>query len=281
MILSTKKITKLLIFLIFTFIIVLGGEKMEKNSIDYIFNEIASKTIKEYREKKQLSLEDVVKKMKNPISRQALFKYENNQARMKESTFIDLCNALNIDPKDVFYEINEKALFSAKKDNITEKEYSLELYNTKTQKKDTILFSNEANKNARSKIMLNISKKEWEELNNDLKNQENILNKVSENIYSLLKLDFEYQPNTEAEMDFDLNSYSNIKKLYDTLISLNLIKKGRLLKENELENINDFINNNSNMLKQILDNNYKEYLKEWNNFTNSPLYEKYISEIES
>lgn len=254
---------------------------MEKNSIDYIFNEIASKTIKEYREKKQLSLEDVVKKMKNPISRQALFKYENNQARMKESTFIDLCNALNIDPKDVFYEINEKALFSAKKDNITEKEYSLELYNTKTQKKDTILFSNEANKNARSKIMLNISKKEWEELSNDLKNQENILNKVSENIYSLLKLDFEYQPNTEAEMDFDLNSYSNIKKLYDTLISLNLIKKGRLLKENEIDNINDFINNNSNMLKQILDNNYKEYLKEWNNFTNSPLYEKYISEKES
>lgn len=59
---STKKITKLLIFLIFTFIIVLGGEKMEKNNIDYIFNEIASKTIKEYREKKQLSLEDVVKK---------------------------------------------------------------------------------------------------------------------------------------------------------------------------------------------------------------------------
>ena len=45
--------------------------------------------------------------------------------------------------------------------------------------------------------------------------------------------------------------------------------------------MDDFINNNSNMLKQILDNNYKEYLKEWNNFTNSPLYEKYISEIES
>ncbi len=135
--------------------------------------------------------------------------------------------------------------------------------------------------NPRKKTMLNISKKEREKLSNDLKNQENILNKVSENIYSLLKLDFEYQPNTEAEMDFDLNSYSNIKKLYDILISLSLIKKGRLLKENELNNINNFINNNSNMLKQILDNNYKEYLKEWNNFTNSPLYEKYISEIES
>lgn len=135
--------------------------------------------------------------------------------------------------------------------------------------------------NPRNKIILNISKKEWEKLGNDLENQENILNKLSEKIYNLLKLDFEYQPNTEAELDFDLNSYSNVQKMYDTLISLNLIKRGKKLTKEEINNVIDFINNNSNMLKQILDNNYNEYLKEWNNFRFSTQYKKYVNEIEN
>lgn len=80
---------------------------MEDINIDYLFNEIASKTIKRYREEKKMSLEEVVKKMKNPITRQSLFKYENNLARMKTNIFIDICNALNIDPDEVFSEINE------------------------------------------------------------------------------------------------------------------------------------------------------------------------------
>lgn len=80
----------------------------EEFNIDYLFNEIASKTIKKYREEKGLSLEDVVKKMKNPISRQSLFKYENNLARMKNNIFIDICQALKIDPNEIFTEINKK-----------------------------------------------------------------------------------------------------------------------------------------------------------------------------
>jgi len=83
---------------------------MTEDNIDYKFNEIASKTIKRYREIKGLSLEDVVKKMKKPISRQSLFKYENNLARMKNSTFNDICNALDIDANEVFSEINTKLL---------------------------------------------------------------------------------------------------------------------------------------------------------------------------
>jgi len=219
---------------------------------------------------------------------------------------IRICNSLNISIDDLLNKRKIASIEESKKEftfgseventlNKISNEFNLPIeivedifLNIKTDDNKELTYNNIKQhiqnwikNNPKKKTMLNISKKEWKELSNDLKNQENILNKVSENIYSLLKLDFEYQPNTEAEMDFDLNSYSNIKKLYDTLISLNLIKKGRLLKENELDNINDFINNNSNMLKQILDNNYKEYLKEWNNFTNSPLYEKYISEIES
>lgn len=79
---------------------------MEDYNIDYLFNEVASKTIKKYREEKKMSLEEVVKKMNNPISRQSLFKYENNLARMKTSTFIDICKVLLIDPNEVFEEIN-------------------------------------------------------------------------------------------------------------------------------------------------------------------------------
>ena len=85
---------------------------MEDN-IDYKFNEIAAKTIKKYREKKNLSLEEVVKKMKNPISRQSLFKYENNLARMKNSTFNDICSALNIEPTEVYDEINRNLIYSS------------------------------------------------------------------------------------------------------------------------------------------------------------------------
>lgn len=87
---------------------------MEYN-IDYLFNEIAAKTIKKYREKLGLSLEEVAKRMKTPISRQSLYKYENNLARMKNTIFIDICNALKIDPAEVFQEINEKLLHSAGK----------------------------------------------------------------------------------------------------------------------------------------------------------------------
>ena len=78
-----------------------------ENNIDYIFNSIAAKTIKKYREKLGYSLEEVVKKMKNPVSRQSLYKYENNLARMKTNVFIDICNALGINSSDIFKEINE------------------------------------------------------------------------------------------------------------------------------------------------------------------------------
>ena len=79
-------------------------------NIDSIFNEIAAQTIKKYRKEKNMSLEDVTKNMKNPISRQALFKYENNLARMKNSIFSDICQALNLDTNEVWKEINLKSL---------------------------------------------------------------------------------------------------------------------------------------------------------------------------
>lgn len=84
-----------------------------ENNIDYKFNEIAAKTIKKHREEKGLSLEEVVKKMKNPISRQSLFKYENNLSRMKNSTFNDICNSLGVNPLEVYNEINKSLIYSS------------------------------------------------------------------------------------------------------------------------------------------------------------------------
>lgn len=89
--------------------------KSNDENIDYIFNEVASKTIKRYREEKNMSLEEVAKKMKTPISRQSLFKYENNQARMKVNIFMDICTALNVNANEAFKEINEQSLFLASK----------------------------------------------------------------------------------------------------------------------------------------------------------------------
>ena len=81
-----------------------------ENNIDYKFNEIAAKTIKKYRERKNMSLEDVVNKMHNSISRQSLFKYENNIARMKNSVFNEICYALGENPSDVWNEIHNTYL---------------------------------------------------------------------------------------------------------------------------------------------------------------------------
>lgn len=101
---------------------------MEEN-IDSSFNEAVAKTIKTYREMRNMSLEDVVKKMNNPVSRQSLFKYENNLARLKTSTFLDICQALNLEPQTAYKRINEFAyrIDEEKKELPTEKKETDEL----------------------------------------------------------------------------------------------------------------------------------------------------------
>jgi len=94
------------------------------DKIDFIFNEAAAKTIKTYRLLKKMSLEDVVKKMKNPVSRQSLYKYENNLARMKNSVFIDICNALNLDAKTAYKRINEFASELEEQEKLTNSIYN-------------------------------------------------------------------------------------------------------------------------------------------------------------
>lgn len=88
--------------------------KDEFDNVDKKFNEIVSNILKEERLKKGYSLEYVANKMNNSITRQALYKYEKNTARMKIKTFKELCTVLSLEPNAV---INTAANYLAK--NIT------------------------------------------------------------------------------------------------------------------------------------------------------------------
>lgn len=82
----------------------------EDNYIDAIFNETASEVLKKYIENSGCSSEQIARKMKNPISRQLLYKYKHNKSKIKLSVFNDLCYALGLNPADVFNEISVKAI---------------------------------------------------------------------------------------------------------------------------------------------------------------------------
>lgn len=90
--------------------------KDNDDNIDYLFNKATAIILKKHREKANMSLEEVVQRMNSSITRQSLFKYENNLARIKNSTFIDICIALKIDPEDTFNEIKDYFLKMIKED---------------------------------------------------------------------------------------------------------------------------------------------------------------------
>ncbi len=81
-----------------------------EENIDYQLNKTASIVIREKRIKHGYSLEDVANKLNNIITRQSLYRYENNEARMKNAIFKKICLALNEDPNDVWEEINNRFL---------------------------------------------------------------------------------------------------------------------------------------------------------------------------
>lgn len=74
--------------------------------INYEFDLVLGQTLKEKRMKKNLSLEQVAKKMN--ITRQAIFRYEKAEVSMKNSTFQKYCYAINEEPTDVYEEVSLK-----------------------------------------------------------------------------------------------------------------------------------------------------------------------------
>ena len=81
------------------------------DNLDYQLNKVASMVIKEKRIQKGYSLDDVVNKLNNIITKQSLYRYENNEARMKNKIFKKICLALNENPSEVWQEINDKFLY--------------------------------------------------------------------------------------------------------------------------------------------------------------------------
>lgn len=89
---------------------------MLKNNkyLDSSLNEVIGMTLKHEREKQNLSLEDLSKKMNGKIKRQNIAYYESARSRIKLSKFILICNALGLDPGEVYDEINVKYLKNSK-----------------------------------------------------------------------------------------------------------------------------------------------------------------------
>lgn len=77
-------------------------------NLDYQLNKIASSIIKEKRIKKGYSLEELADKLNNIVTRQSLFRYESNEARMKNTIFKKICLALGEDPNEIWIMINSR-----------------------------------------------------------------------------------------------------------------------------------------------------------------------------
>lgn len=80
--------------------------------MDSTLNKIIGEALKKEREKANLTLEQLANKL--PVSRQTLSTYETGRSKIKISMFIDICNVLGVDPKELFDEINLKYYKNAK-----------------------------------------------------------------------------------------------------------------------------------------------------------------------
>ena len=74
--------------------------------LDSSLNEVIGSILKREREKQGLSLEELSNRMGNKIIRQNLHNYENAKVRLRISRFLLICQALHLDPNEVFDEIN-------------------------------------------------------------------------------------------------------------------------------------------------------------------------------
>ncbi len=177
---------------------------MESNNdnIDRLFNKTTGIILKQHREEANLSLGEVARKMKTPITRQSLFKYENNLARVKNNIFIEICNVLNIDPDETFSEISQATnRYKYYMDNNYEVSYTdkngnlkyIDLYNSvsnqeisdeadtsDSSKEDTeqlkqfrLLYDRMKNYSEESqKMVYNVTKSVMDEIDNQLDNKE-------------------------------------------------------------------------------------------------------------
>lgn len=84
--------------------------KYDDENLDYELNKIAAQIIRSKRKSKGYTQDEVIEKMDNIITKQSLFRYEQNDARMKNNIFNKICLALDEDPRDIWEEINKEYL---------------------------------------------------------------------------------------------------------------------------------------------------------------------------
>ena len=92
--------------------------------LDKEFNRIVGEVLKNKRERKNISLQELSNKINKKVSRQTLNKYENNLSNIRNGTFIAICEALGESPADVFEEISLKYMryVDSHKNDIMKKE---------------------------------------------------------------------------------------------------------------------------------------------------------------
>lgn len=76
--------------------------------LDKEFNRIVGEVLKNKRERKGYSLQELANKINGKVSRQTLSKYENNTSKIRNGVFIIICKALGEKPEDVYEEISIK-----------------------------------------------------------------------------------------------------------------------------------------------------------------------------
>lgn len=79
--------------------------------LDYEFNRIVGEVLRQKREKANLTLDQLGKRVRT--TRQNIYKYEYNLSRIKVDMFISMCYALGEEPNKVFDEI--KSIFDGTK----------------------------------------------------------------------------------------------------------------------------------------------------------------------
>ena len=74
--------------------------------INYEFDYVLGSVLKQKRNSKKLSLQQVADKLKT--TKQAIFRYENADVSMKNSTFQKYCYAIGENPVDIYEEVSLK-----------------------------------------------------------------------------------------------------------------------------------------------------------------------------
>ena len=77
----------------------------ESELLDTFLNKAAGEVIREIRNDKKLSLNDVVDKT-TMFTKQTLSKYELGKSNLRMNTFFELARIFDIEPKDLYEKIN-------------------------------------------------------------------------------------------------------------------------------------------------------------------------------